>query len=170
MLRPDWQDLQDILCDMATCGSFTTRSPMFLLSSDAVDFLEEKAWILGHGSDFYTLTDRAARCLLPIVSYGNPTRIGAYTACGDPAKMTLMELVQKLSEDGWEEQPVKDPRKENAFVKHGRKVWHPPMDKAPFRSYLHVLVMSQSILKNTTKAIHHGQLDSCRGYVHCNCC
>ena len=149
-----------ILSSMASSGSFSVRNASFLLSSDEVDVLEDRQWIVSHGDEFYSLSPRAADFLVPVVTYKNPVRLGLYSSCAEQAKMTTLELVQRLASDGWVEEPCKNSRAKKAFAKGAQKVWYSPMDRAPFRNYLQVLVEAKQVLKSTTSAIHHGQLDS----------
>ena len=156
---PCMTDIVDVLLNMASCGSFSVSNAVFLLSSDELDVLESKGWVDAHGCEFYSLTARAASCLISTVTYAHGVRLPNYSSCSDPAKMTVLELIQALTASGWEEEVCKAPKSKPPFTKNSSKVWFSPPDKPPFRSYLQALVQSKTVLKNA-KQIFHGQLDS----------
>ena len=135
---------------------------MFLLSCKEVDLLVEHGWVDFHGCDMYTICQHAAKFLMPALTYKHGTSLAKYSGCTDSNKMTLLELMQLLSQTGWHEVKSNNAKQEEPFVKNGLKVWYSPEARPPFRSYLQCMLQAKAILETdkVTDSIHHGQLDA----------
>ena len=159
-------DLLHTLRQMAACGAYEKRKAMFLLSTPAVDVLVSTGWLHSHEMEFYTLTPKCSKHLVPVLRYERCVPLPCYSACQDPSRMTVPEMIGRLANEGWtdEQCSLAKSKQMPAYSLGSRRVWYCAPDKVPHASYLMALMAADKILETTADAIFHGQL---KAYLVC---
>ena len=156
--------MEDLLLEFAKHGSFIHSKATFWLSCDEIDVLEMHDWLRCPCTDFYHLSPKASKYIVPLTMHSDNSKLASYrTAAGatDINKLSLIELIGHLHDESWEESVSSaSALKSHQPYKHGsEKLWFSVEGKAPSRWYLLCLCQADKVLSTAT-AIHHGQLDA----------
>lgn len=158
--------MEDLLLKFAKLGSFIHAKATFWLSCDEIDVLEIHGWLRSPCADFYHLSPKAAKYIVPLTMHSDSTKLASYRTAGatDLSKLSLIELIGHLHDESWAENVLSaSALKSQQPYKHGsEKLWFSVEGRAPSRSYLLCLCQADKVLTTAT-AIHHGQLESCLG-------
>ena len=156
------EPLEDVLLNLAQLGSFDIHKAAFYLSCDETDVLAEQAWLERWHEDFYVLTQKTASFVQPALRYRICAKLAQYSsAVADEAKLSVLELIQRLAASGWQEEScARSINKQPPVTRNGPWVWYSKPMKAPSRCYLQVLLAAGAgQILDRCPEIHHGQLE-----------
>lgn len=156
---------------MADAGSFLGNRRDFYWPADRVN--PSLHYLVAHGyikeskvqKDFYVLSLQAQHIIFPCTRLAKRVLLANFCRVGvAPEKMSLIELIQTLTNAGWTEE-IRVRGRDIPYTPGSRKIWVRLHDKKPSANYLRVLLDSDKLFQLGLKGISHLQLEAQLGCI-----